>query len=311
MRPSPLTWMALAAAALALPIAADESLVSRRYLVRFPPSLRLQAEAVAAEADPLTERLGRELGVEPGARREIVLTDSSEGFDTAVGAPQPGWVVGVAQPSRNRLVLRQGSVKGLRRVTRHEVAHLLVGQALGETDALAPRWLHEGAAKYFGGDWTPADRAALAEGAKGGRLPTLDELVDFPANPEQSAVAYAESYVLVEYLVSLHPTRSLAPFLEEFRHTGDARRALARTYRLSPEEVEAGWHAAMAEKVRAAPVSIAVESTLFLLLVLVFLFAYLRVRRRSLEIKRRMEEDELLDRLFEETRRREAEGGQR
>jgi hypothetical protein len=54
-----------------------------------------------------------------------------------------------------------------------------------------------------------------------------------------------------------------------------------------------------------------VESTLFLLLVLVFLFAYLRVRRRSLEIKRRMEEDELLDRLFEETRRREAEGGQR
>jgi len=290
------------------PAGESEALESRRFVVRYPPADRLHAEAIAAEADPLAERLARELGVSLGERGAIVLCGSGPEFDAAVGRPQPAWVVGIAQPDRNRIVLRRGSVKGLRRVTRHEVAHLLVGRALGEADAAAPRWLHEGTAKYYADDWTSADRAALAEAAGRDRPATLDELAAFSPHPEESAVAYAESYVLVEYLASLNPQQSLAPFLREVQRTGDVRRAFVRTYRLTQEEVEVGWREAVAEKTRVEPASWAVETSVFLLLVLAFGFAYLRVRRRSREIRRRMEEEELLEGLFDETRRREAFG---
>lgn len=283
-------------------------LETRRFTVRYPSSARLQAEAIASEADPLAERLERELGVDLGARAEIVLCDSDREFDAAAGAAQPAWVVGVARPGLNRIALRLGSVKGLRRVTRHEVAHLLVGKALGEAEASAPRWLHEGAAKYYAADWTRNDRAALAEAVAGGRLPTIDELEEFPTHPAQGAGAYAASYVLVEYLVSLDASRGLSPFLTEIRRTGDTSRAFVRTYRLSQNEVEAGWHEAMATKTRTEPIAWAVETTIFLLLVIAFIFAYARVRRRSREIRRRMEEEELVAGLVEETLRREASG---
>ena len=295
--------LALGLAAAAAAQGKLESLDGRHFVARFREPNRIHAEAVLAEADDLVERVQDDLGVELTKRAEIIVCATDTEFDRTVGEPQPGWVVGIAQPEMDRIVLKQGSLKGLRRVARHEVVHLLLGKALGEAESRAPRWLHEGAAKYYGDDWSPSERGILADAAKQGRLHTIDQLADFPTHPDEGAVAYAESYVLVEYLVSLDPPHGLSRFIAEFRATGQVSRAFVRAYGLTQEQIEAGWREAIKTKTRRAPLGWTVETTAFLLMVLVFVFAYLRVRRRSREIRRRMEEEELLGRLFDETRR--------
>ncbi|MBM3472627.1 MAG: hypothetical protein FJX75_05075 [Armatimonadetes bacterium] len=295
--------LALTTAAAAQPEL--ESLVGRHFVVRFREPNRVHAEAALEEADDLVDRVQDDFGVKLAKRAEIIVCATDTEFDRTVGERQPAWVVGVAQPEVDRIVLKQGSVKGLRRVTRHEAVHLLLGKALGEAESRAPRWLHEGAAKYYGDDWTAADREVLAGAAKQGRLHTIDQLADFPTHPDEGAIAYAESFVLVEYLVSLDPPHGLSRFVVEFRATGEVSRGFVRAYGLTQEQVEAGWREAIKAKTRHAPLSWTAEATGFLLMVVVFVFAYLRVRRRSREIRRRMEEEELLERLFDETRRRE------
>jgi hypothetical protein len=274
-----------------------ESLYGRHFVARFHEANRVHAEAAVEEADNLAERLQDSLGVKLDQRAEIVICPTHEEFEKTVGQSQGGWVVGIAQPGLNRVVLKQGSVKGMRRVTRHEVVHLLVAKALGKTADRAPRWLQEGAAKYYGDDWSPGDREVLADALKAGRLHSLDELAEFPTRPDEAAVAYAESYILVQYLASLDPPHGLSRFIVDFRETGEVDRALLRAYGLSQAQVEAGWREAIEVNTRTAPGDWAVETSIFLLLVLAFLAAYVRVRRRSREIRERMEQDELLDRL--------------
>jgi hypothetical protein len=280
-----------------------EALYGRHFVARFHEANRVHAEAAVEEADHLVEGLQDSLGVKLDQRAEIVICSTHEEFEKVVGQSQGAWVVGIAQPALNRVVLKQGSVKGMRRVTRHEVVHLLVARALGKAADRVPRWLQEGAAKYYGDDWSPGDREVLADALRGGHLYSLDELAEFPTRPDDAAVAYAESYILVQYLASLDPPHGLSQFLVHFRETGEVDRALLRAYGLSQAQVEAGWRQAIEANARTAPGAWAVETTIFLLLVLAFAAAYVRVRRRSREIRERMAQDELLQRVFDATRR--------
>jgi hypothetical protein len=172
---------------------------------------------------------------------------------------------------------------------------------LGDYSDRAPRWLHEGAAKYYSGDWSGRERATLAEAERTGRLHTIEELAEFPTHPQESAVAYAESYVLVDYLLSLDPQAGLADFMVHLKETGDVERAFRRAYGLSEAEIEAGWREAVREHSRHSPRPWAVEAAIFLIMVAIFGVAFIRVRRRSREIRQRMEEaeeEELLERLL-------------
>lgn len=277
-----------------------QSLYGRHVVARFHSGDEGHAQAAVAAVDELAEKLSQEFGVALTERAEIILCSSRPEFDRVIGKPQPAWVIGVADSERNRIMIRRGTVKGIPSVVRHELVHILLAKALGPAAERAPQWLHEGAAKYYGGDWSAADGAALAEAAKGGRLHSLRQLGHFPTHPESSAVAYAESYVLVEYLVSLEPAHGLKEFISEFRLTQDQGRAFLRAYGLTEAEIEAGWRQAIMKKVRSVPTDWAAETVGFLLIVAVFGIAYVRVRRRAREIRRRMEMEEGFTRLSDQ-----------
>ncbi|MGQ9730587.1 MAG: peptidase MA family metallohydrolase [Candidatus Zipacnadales bacterium] len=280
-----------------------ETLYGRYSVAIFSNGGREYAHIAVAEADRLTEELGRAWGLPTGERLEIVLCRTHAEFERELGQAQPGWVIGIARAEDNRVFLKQRSLASFGRLVRHEIIHLLLGRALGEANEEAPRWLHEGAAKYYGDDWSGADRTMLAEAYRNGKLHTIDELADFPEHPDQSAVAYAESYVLVKYLVSLDPPHGLATFLAHFRDTREVERAFRRAYGLSTVEIEAGWQREVEAETRSVPLVWAAETLIFLMMVMVFFAAFLRIRKRSREIRLRMEQEELLERLFDETER--------
>lgn len=283
---------------------ARPSLYGRYVVARYPARARELADAAVGEADPLAARLAIDLGVGLDRRAEITICPGHADFEDAVGKQMPAWVLGLAVPEENRVAVKELPPLSFRKLVRHEVVHLYVGRALGSYSARAPRWLHEGAAKYYAGDWSGREMGLLADAARGGRLHTIAELATFPTDPQQSAVAYAESYVLIEYLISLDPHGQLTDFITNLKETQDVTRAFRRAYGLSEGEVEAGWRGLIGQRSRRVPAPWAIEGIIFFLMVVIFMVAFWRVRKRSREIRERMEEEELLERIFDETWRR-------
>ncbi len=283
---------------------ARPSLYGKHVVARFPAGARELAHVAVGEADQLAARLATDLGVRLDDRAEITICSTHADFEDAVGKQMPAWVLGLAVTEENRVAVKELPPLSFRKLVRHEVVHLYVGRALGPYSGHAPRWLHEGTAKYYAGDWSGREMGLLSDATRAGKLHTLAELETFPTNPQQSAVAYAESYVLIEYLISLDPQGQLTDFITNLKETEDVTRAFRRAYGLSEEQVEAGWRDLIGQRSRRVPAPWAVEGIIFLVMVVIFMAAFWRVRKRSREIRERMEQEELLERIFEETSRR-------
>ncbi len=305
--PGCLALLAAAIVLLGVPAYCDaetESLYGKHVVARFPRGTRELAHVAVAEADPLAVRLQADLGARLRERAELVISPTHADFERAVGKEMPVWVLGLAQPEQNRVILKELPPLSFRKLVRHEVVHLYVGRALGSYRSRAPRWLHEGTAKYYSGDWSGQEMGQLSDAGRAGKLHQIAELQTFPTNPQEAAIAYAESYMLVEYLISLDPQRELADFIVNLKETEDVGRAFRRAYGMSEEQIEAGWRDLIAQRSRPIPRPWAVEGLIFFAMVVIFMAAVWRVRKRSREIRERMEQEELLERLFEETRRR-------
>lgn len=302
--PALLAVSLLAAAPQCRPDAEQASLYGKQVVARFPAQARELAHIAVGEADTLAARLAIDLGVSLDGRAEIMICPTHADFERAVGKQMPVWVLGLAVPEESRVAVKELPPLSFRKLVRHEVVHLYVGKALGPYSPDAPRWFHEGTAKYYAGDWSGREMGLLSDAARAGKLHTIAELQTFPTNPQQSAVAYAESYVLIEYLISLNPQGQLADFITNLKETEDVARAFRRAYGLSEEEVEAGWRELVAQRSRRVPAPWAIEGIIFFAMVVIFMVAFWRVRKRSREIRQRMEQEELLERIFEETQRR-------
>jgi Peptidase MA superfamily len=281
-----------------------ETLTGRSVVAYFHHRDRDAADTAVEAADELAPRLQHDLAANLGGRARIVVCSTDTEFEQQAGRSLATWILGLADPEENRVLVRALPATTLRQVTRHELAHLFMGKALGDYEPRAPRWLHEGAAKYYSDDWSGTERALLDDAVREGKLYHIADLATFPTHPDRAAIAYAESYVLVRYLISLDPGRGLAPFIENLKATGDVSRAFRRAYGLSVEQVEAGMREQVLRETQRAVPAWAVETAIFFAMAVLFVIAYLRVRRRSREIRERMEEEELLERLFDESRRR-------
>jgi len=303
-RPVFLWLLAMAWAASASADGQRQTLYGRDVVALFHEPDRAAALTAVEAADDLSARLQTELGYQLGRRAAIIVCSTHAELEREAGRWQGVWVLGLAIPEADRVLVKALPQATLRRVTRHELAHLFLSKALGEDDAIAPRWLHEGAAKYYSDDWSDGERVLLSEALREGKLYRVGQLATFPTNPDQAAIAYAESYVLVKYLVSVDPSHGLASFVANLKETRDPARAFRRAYGLTEAEVDARLREAISRQSHGVAPAWGMQAALFFAMAILFVFAYLRVRRRSREIRQRMEEEELLERLFEESRRR-------
>ena len=310
-RPRPTARLALLAGALLAPVACGaspplprESLVGRYVVAYFEPKDREAASTAVEAADALADQLQHDLELELEGRAGIVVCSTHADLERQAGRTLGTWILGLADPPGHRVLIKALPPTTLRQVARHELVHLLLGQALGDYEPRAPRWLHEGAAKYYAEDWSGGERALLAEAAREGKLYRIADLATFPTHPDRAAIAYAESYVLVRYLVSLDPGHRLSPFIANLRETQDLSRAFRRAYGRSTEEIEKGLREAILRETRSALPAWAVDTAIFFAMAVLFLIGVWRVRKRSRAIRERMEQEELLGRLFDESRRR-------
>jgi hypothetical protein len=134
---------------------------------------------------------------------EIFIVGSLAEFEQLVSGRFPDWGAAVAIPSQKMIVLKSPEKfnlnKNLEELLAHEYTHLLVSQKSGIFNP--PRWLNEGLAMFVSMEWSWSYNLAMSKSAVFGQfieLKEIDKMNRF--NESKAQVAYAESYLAVDFL---------------------------------------------------------------------------------------------------------------
>jgi hypothetical protein len=286
----------LLAVALATPLCAEDqrsAMGSDHAVVRYWPGSEDKARIALGAADTAVNSLEAELSMRLEKRIDIDLAGTHREFQELTGTKHGDWVLGQAFSGRNRVVVLAIGDLNLRQLVAHEVCHIMLGQKLQATGVDAPRWLHEGLAKYTAEQWTSDDVQIIGQAAAEGRLIPLAQLDDaFGGKVEQVSLAYAESYTLVQFLVEREGQKGLGNLVEELARTGDIDRALVRTYHQPVATLERLWLENVQRTYAREGLPVADELAIFGAMGVLFILAVIVQRRKARLIRERLQEEE-------------------
>lgn len=218
-------------------------------------------QAFAAElmrsAEDALEQLGRDIGVRLGRPTRIYVYEDTTDLK---GSQVYAWEgTGGIAFSDYGVVLIPVAPEELsswgRGVIRHEITHLVIGQATFNCYGVTlPTWLSEGLATYTEGDLRPDLAEALRVGIARDTLFSVKSLSgSFPSDYTQALMAYGQSYSLVKYLIETYGQGKMLAFLESF-HTGhNTAQALQAAYGLDVDGLDSRWRAYVGAPPRPSP----------------------------------------------------------
>ncbi|NQT52431.1 hypothetical protein HQ576_10290 [bacterium] len=154
--------------------------------------------------------LERTLGLTLNGRATVVLCGSAERFRQATPGVDHRHTLGVAYPARRAIFVNCEAIAAqpfepLNITLRHEITHLLIGEAERAGRQSVPLWFNEGVAVWTSGKLPRYDVRRYRRAVASGALRPLDQLAKaFPLHPEQRGIAYEQSESVVRYLVKRH-----------------------------------------------------------------------------------------------------------
>lgn len=196
------------------------------------------------------DKLGQRFGVGGDQPIHIVVYGNTRDFATSLPPNSAEWIGGEAHPDLGLIVTGiqpgGGAAAEIRRVLPHEVSHLLLYQATTNPYGGPPHWLDEGLAVYnqetADSSLTPLlDRAVKT----GTLLPTRALNSNFPLDPTQARLSYAESLSLVQYLVGKYGDARLGELLRSFKAELSYDEALRQTFGFDTDGLDREWKASL------------------------------------------------------------------
>jgi hypothetical protein len=250
--------------------------------VAWPAQLKLATDLARRAADT-TEwpGLGRRA---PGPLRIIVVPDARR-LDSLTSGRSPGWGAAVALPG-SRTILLRADAGDIYRTLRHELAHLVLHQAVR---VRLPLWFAEGYAAWAAGEWDRLGALELNLAVVRGAVPGLDELNGALRGSESTAdAAYGLAATAVIELARRHPSNSLQPLMERLGSGEDFSSVVQATTGLTLTQFERVWRSSLRRRYSLATWLLAGGGWAALGLALWLLLR----RRRALDQPRRAALDE-------------------
>lgn len=169
------------------------------YYLDNPGSFQSVNDVLKRTRQKLIELLNDSLRYKP----EIYIVGSNAEFEQLVSGQFPDWGAAVAIPAMKKIVIKSPEKfnlnKRLEELLAHEYTHLIVAQKSGFSNP--PRWLNEGLAMYVSTEWSWSYNLALSKAAVFGQFIPLGDIENMNRfNQGKAQVAYAQSYLAVEYL---------------------------------------------------------------------------------------------------------------
>jgi hypothetical protein len=199
-----------------------------------------------------------QIGVSPKLPVKIYVYDTKEDMGPALISRSQSYdelttTLGVLISKDTLLLL--GSAEGATETIAHELTHLVVGQATDNPfQAPLPRWLDEGLAMYNEGSLPDYNKLALAEAIASNSLISVRSLSAYTGDPNQVNLFYAESYSIIDHLLSQYGKDKMVELLNEFKKGAYQDDALQAVYGFGLEGLDTKWRAWVGAPQRPAPV---------------------------------------------------------
>jgi len=223
------------------------SLTSERVTIYWYEGDQALAQQLMGAAQDALQRLSTGIGVSLEQSAQIYIYASFDDLRGALVYPQE-WTGGVAFSDYGVIAIGispDNLTWGERAVT-HELAHLVVHQAVFGPFGLIPTWLDEGLALYSEGDLRSDLRERLGEAISKGELISVRSLSSsFPTDPTEATLSYAESYSLVDFLLHHHGREKMLELLAVFRAGSGYDGALTQVYGFDMDGLDARWRASL------------------------------------------------------------------
>jgi hypothetical protein len=136
-----------------------------------------------------------------------------------------------------------------KRATVHELTHVVTYQMTRNPYGGLPNWLVEGLSMYAEGGLESYFMDILLTALEDGSFISVRSLASpFSAQPEQSYLAYAQSFSLVDYLVATYGQPKMLKLLETFQQGSDYDDALLKVYGFDMDGLDKLWQAYTAKQ---------------------------------------------------------------
>lgn len=210
------------------------------------------AKELLTAARQTEQKVGRMLGTAGRPFRVMLYNTPSE----ITGAQRPEMSVtrqqqilrvGVAYAGEDLVqVLGTGSL-GAQDTAKHEIAHLFVHWTAGNN---VPTWLNEGLAVWSQNDPGREYLGALERAIARDELLLVRGMDSFPGRPDETILAYGQSYSLVKYLIDSYGGEKFRQVFETIRDGNGASEGLQKVYGLTADELDAAWRKHVGAKPR-------------------------------------------------------------
>ena len=279
-----------------------EAVSTRQVTVRYRSGSGPLAAQVLEQAEFFLKETSVFLGLQPEKSYTIVIAGSREEFeDLQPGrAPAPEWAGALTYHSLGLvLILSPGSLQtgGPRywSLLRHEMVHLLIGDAELKAGTRLPRWFQEGVATYISGEMNLSRLLHLGWAQVTGSAPAFEELErNFPKGAGLAEAAYARSFLFIRYLTRRFGDGAVAQLVEASLAHGGMEEGARIVFGMPLADILKGFDQYARVKATWIPF-IASSASVWGMITLLFLLTWYRKRvlgLRTLE-KWNLEEEEM------------------
>lgn len=207
-------------------------------------------EELMAATQGALARLAEDTGAELENPVSIYIYANSEDLRGSMIYPQE-WTGGVAFTRYGIIAIgiapNINDLQWGKRVIAHELTHLVIHQVTFNPYNDLPTWLDEGLAMTSEGELGSTFTSALYRAEMEDALISVRSLSSpFSAYAEESALAYAQSYSLVDYLIANYGQQKMFELLNTFRQGSGYDEALTKVYGFDMDGLDALWRASYA-----------------------------------------------------------------
>ena len=201
------------------------------------------AQDVLSAAQQALARVGEDTGVTLERPVKIYIYANADDLRGSMIYPQE-WTGGVAFTRYGIIAIgiAPDNLEWGNRAIAHELTHLVIHQMTFSPYGGLPTWLNEGLAMNAEGELNPFYEALLTLATDEDILISVRSLASpFSAFAGESALAYAQSYAVVKFLIDNYGKEKMFKLLTAFKQGSGYDEALVRVYGFDMDELDALW----------------------------------------------------------------------
>ena len=199
---------------------------------------------ILESAQSTIDQLQSDFKVERSRRIRLWVYDSKSDFQGSQAANSQEWIAGTAYPELQVIlaVLPEGNEREVGRVVPHEISHQVLYQATQNPFNAPPTWLDEGLAVTAQASGNEDFQAMVERAADDGRLFSIRSLnSDFPYDPADASLAYAESYSIVQFIVGQWGNEGIGAMIDAYKNGVSHDRAALTALGVDLTELDVMW----------------------------------------------------------------------